>query len=78
MESICNDCLLKDYCYWNGKVNFIDCEMKRTNNIDTCVACGAPVPEGTQVCGKCGGCNEQAKNNESFLWTFSRLSSIQN
>lgn len=55
---ICDDCLLKDYCYWNGKVNFIGCEMKRTNNIDTCVAYGAPVPEGTQVCGKCGGRNE--------------------
>ena len=58
MESICNNCLLKDYCYWNGKVNFIGCEMKRTSNTDTCVACGAPVPEGTQVCGKCGGYNE--------------------
>ena len=55
---ICDDCLLKNYCYWNGKVNFIDCEMKRTSNIDTCVACGAPVPEGSQVCGKCGGRNE--------------------
>lgn len=55
---ICDDCLLRDCCYWNGKVDFIDCEMKRTSNIDTCVACGAPVPEGTQVCGKCGGCNE--------------------
>lgn len=55
---ICNDCLLKDYCYWNNKVNFIGCEMKRTSNTDTCVACGAPVPEGTQVCGKCGGQNE--------------------
>ena len=75
---ICNDCLLKDYCYWNGKVNFIGCEMKRTSNTDTCVACGAPVPEGTQVCGKCGGRKEKTKNNESFLWTFSRLSSIQN
>ena len=78
MESICNDCLLKDYCYWNGKVNFIGCEMKRTSNTDTCVACGAPVPEGTQVCGKCGGRKKKKKNNESFLWTFSRLSSIQN
>ena len=59
MESICNDCLLKDYCYWSSKANFISCEMKRTtSNTDTCVACGAPVPEGTQVCGKCGGRNE--------------------
>ena len=55
---ICDDCLLKDSCYWSSKVNFIGCEMKRTSNIDTCVACGAPVPEGTQVCGKCGGRNE--------------------
>lgn len=52
---ICDDCLLKDYCYWN---NFIDCEMKRIDNVDTCVACGAPVPEGTQICGKCRGRNE--------------------
>ena len=58
MESICNDCLLKDYCYWNKKVNFVGCEMKRTSNTDTCVACGVPVPEGTQSCGKCGGRNE--------------------
>lgn len=58
MESICNDCLLKDYCYWNSKVNFIGCEMKRTNNIDTCVACGAPVPEGTQICGEMWEDNE--------------------
>ena len=55
---ICDDCLLKNYCYWNGKVNFIGCEMKRTSNIDTCVACETPVPEGAQVCGKCGGHNE--------------------
>ena len=55
---ICDDCLLKDYCYWNNKVNFIGCEMKRTSNTDACVACGAPVPEDTQVCGECGGRNE--------------------
>ena len=58
MESICNDCLLKDSCYWNSKVDFIGCEMKRASNTDTCVACGASVPEGTQVCGKRGGRNE--------------------
>ena len=32
---ICDDCLLKDYCYWNSKANFINCEMKRTNSTDT-------------------------------------------
>lgn len=47
---ICDDCLLKDYCYWDGKANFVDCEMKRTSS--------APVPEGSQVCGKCGGRDE--------------------
>ena len=55
---ICNDCLLKDYCYWNSKVNFIGCEMKRIDNVDTCVACGAPVPEGTQICGEVWEDNE--------------------
>ncbi len=49
---ICDDCLLRDYCYWNGKVDFIGCEMKRTSNIDTCVV---PVSEEAQVC---GGYNE--------------------
>lgn len=29
MESICNDCLLKDYCYWNSKVNFAGCDLKK-------------------------------------------------
>lgn len=29
MESICNDCLLKDYCYWNNKVNFAGCDLKK-------------------------------------------------
>lgn len=54
---ICADCFLKDYCYWSGKINIVDCEMKRasTKNVDTCVVCGAPVPEGSHVCGKCGG-----------------------
>lgn len=51
---ICDDCLLRDCCYWSNKVDFIGCEMKRTSNTDTCVVCGASVPEGTQVCGKCG------------------------
>ena len=55
MESICNDCLLKNCCYWNGKANFIGCEMKRTNNTDTCEV---PVPEENQGCRKCGGHNE--------------------
>lgn len=52
---ICDDCLLKDCCYWNGKANFIDCEMKRTNNTDTCEV---SVPKGVQGCRKCGGHNE--------------------
>ena len=29
MKSICNDCLLKDYCFWSNKVNFVDCEMRK-------------------------------------------------
>ena len=51
---ICDDCILRDCCYWSSKVDFIGCEMKRTSGVDTCVACGAPVPEGAQICGKCG------------------------
>ena len=49
---ICDDCLLRDCCYWSSKVDFIGCEMKRTSNTDTCVACGVLVPEGTHVCGE--------------------------
>lgn len=55
---ICDDCLLRDCCYWSSKVDFIGCEMKQTSNTDTCVVCGALVPEGAQICGKCGGRNE--------------------
>lgn len=52
---ICDDCLLKDCCYWNGKVNFISCEMKRTNNTDTHKA---STPEEAQIYEKHGGCDE--------------------
>lgn len=55
---ICDDCLLRDCCYWSSKVDFIGCEMKQISNVDTCVACGTPVPEGTQACRECGGHNE--------------------
>lgn len=52
---ICDDCLLKNCCYWNGKANFIDCEMKRTDSIDTSKA---STPEEAQIYEKHGGCNE--------------------
>ena len=47
----CTDCLLKDCCYWRGKVNIVDCEMKQvsTKNVDTC---GVREPERSHVCGK--------------------------
>lgn len=50
----CTDCLLKDCCYWRGKVNIVDCEMKQvsTKNVDTC---GVREPERSHVCGKGGG-----------------------
>lgn len=28
---------------------------KDVSNENTCVCCGEPIPEGTQVCKKCGG-----------------------
>ena len=28
---ICDDCLLKDCCYWNGKANFIGCDTSKAS-----------------------------------------------
>ena len=52
---ICDDCLLKDCCYWNGKANFIGCEMKRTSDVDTSKV---STPEEAQIYEKHGGRNE--------------------
>ena len=63
MKKDCETCVHQDVCYRiinrgqrNPARNGYDCKhYTPIDNVDRCVCCGAPIPEGRMVCPICEG-----------------------